>query len=216
MFEAGEIFTQKEDDLGHLFPADEFGPGEVVGAGAVDSGDIRHVDADLPRQPGRIDQHMAGRSGQMLPGQRLNLPLRHIEQVFEAARQLCPGVIDAADTEHQRHRLAEGIPFAPELELRPGTRRDIAVTGRVNDDFSHQSLPTGFAFRDDAAHRPAVADGIADEGVESQPDSGFGQHIQQHLFQEFVTDLVPSGPLCGAEDARLLTPHPLHHLIEQR
>ena len=159
---------------------------------------------------------MAGRRREMLPGERLNLPFRHIEQVFETAGQMRPGVIHTADAEHQRDRLTAGILLPAELKFRPGTRRHIAVSGGVHGNGAEQSFPPGFAFGDHAAHSAVLTDGIADEGVELQPHAGFGQHIEQHFFQQLVADLVTARPLCGAENPRRFTMNPVHHLVEQR
>ena len=207
--------AEEHDNIRHLLPADNFRLRQIVGVGSVNSGDVRHIDADFAGDPGGVEQDVTGWCGKVLSGKRLDFPFRNIDRRFKTAGQDCFGVIHAADPEHQSDGLAFGIFFASKLIFRSRAGGDIAVSRGVNDDFSHDRLPSGFAFRNDAADCSAVHDDTAHKGIKFEFHSGFGQHIQQDFFQDFMVDLLEPCTLPGEKDTGFFRLNTIHHLPVQ-
>ena len=212
---SGRVFTQERNHFIHLPAADFLGFRQLADIGRVDVDDIRHVDADFAGNTCPVEQYVSGGMRQNGLAECLNLSFRHIDIGLETAGKDRSGVINAADAEHQRDRLAEMIAFASEFIFRTRARRDIAVAGGVDHDFRHDCLAPGFAFRDDPRDAVAVHDHIGNLSVKLNLYPRFVHHLKQGALETLMADAPTVALIRILRQGRAFA-GAVHDLVEKR
>lgn len=188
IFVSGGILPEEIDDDRDLLAADELCLCQVFRLCSIDLRDIGHIARHDAGQGSFVEKDMSGGGGEILSGESLNFSGGDIDECFEGRRKDGSAVIDATDTEHERHWLHDSIVFAAELICGAGAGGDIPIAGSVNRDFGEKRFATGFAFDDDAFQAIVFDDGICCERIETDFNTGFLQHFQQNAMEPFGID----------------------------